>query len=146
MTELFLLATIAGQTVAIRSDQVESVVDIGDVTPVPRAARHVRGLAALRSRVVTVIDTGIALDGRAAGDTHRRAIVTKVEGHYYALLVEALDDVTEFTPLPMVAGLVLNAIWESVTDGMIERDGAPVLILDLAAVVARITEESRQVA
>ena len=59
--QLFLIAHIAGRGVAIDSAQVESVVDIGHVTPTPRVARHIRGLAALRSRVVTVIDTHAAL-------------------------------------------------------------------------------------
>ena len=59
--DLFLIAHIAGRGVAIESGQVDSVVDIGDVVAVPLADRAVRGLAALRSRVVTVIDTGIAL-------------------------------------------------------------------------------------
>ncbi|NWP61371.1 chemotaxis protein CheW, partial [Escherichia coli] len=54
MSHLYLIAQIAGRAVAIDSEQVESVVDIGEVTAVPRASAHVRGLAALRSRVVTV--------------------------------------------------------------------------------------------
>ena len=60
--QLFLIAHIAGRGVAIDSAQVESVVDIGAVTPTPRAAPHIRGLAALRSRVVTVIDAGRILN------------------------------------------------------------------------------------
>ncbi len=63
MPQLFLLATIVGQEVAIRSDHVESVVDIGAITPVARTSRAVRGLAALRSRVVTVIDRPFAATG-----------------------------------------------------------------------------------
>src|SRR3546814_1121755 len=56
MNGLFLIAEIGGRAVAISADQIESVVDIGVVTPIPLADARVRGLAALRSRVVTVID------------------------------------------------------------------------------------------
>jgi hypothetical protein len=73
MSHLYLIAQVAGRPVAIDSDQVESVVDIGEVTAVPRASRHVRGLAALRSRVVTVVDTQSAL-GMEAADHARRAV------------------------------------------------------------------------
>ena len=59
--DLFLIAHVAGRAVAIDGAQVDSVVDLGDVVPAPGAVRAVRGLAALRSRVVTVIDTGVAL-------------------------------------------------------------------------------------
>ncbi|PNB54031.1 chemotaxis protein CheW, partial [Pseudomonas sp. GW531-E2] len=93
---LFLIAQIAGRPVAIESSQVESVVDIGSIIPVPRAERQVRGLAALRSRVVTVIDTRAALGLEAAEVDASRAIITIVEGHYYAILVDALDDVAPF--------------------------------------------------
>jgi two-component system chemotaxis sensor kinase CheA len=41
--------------------------------------QHVRGLAALRSRVVTVVDTQSAL-GWPRGSTARRAVITHVEG------------------------------------------------------------------
>ncbi len=146
MVELLLMATIGGQPVAIRSDQVESVVDIGPVTPVPRAPEAVRGLAALRSRVVTVIDAAIALGDAAVASPRRRAVVTQVDGHHYALLVDALDDVLEFPVRPLTAGLVLGVRWASVADAMIERDGQPVLILDLPGIVARATGETRAAA
>lgn len=145
MDELFLLATVAGQAVAIRSDQVESVVDIADVVPVPRASAHVRGLAALRSRVVTVIDTAAVLDHSALDLRHRRAVVTMVDGHHYALLVEAVDDVTEFRAVPLAPGLVLDGAWSSIVPGMIERDRHPILIVDLPAIVARIGSDVRHI-
>ncbi len=137
MGELFLLATIVGQEVAIRSQHVESVVDINAVTPVPRTSRAVRGLAALRSRVVTVIDTVIVLDEAAPDAVRRRAVVTQVDGHHYALLVDTLDDVTRFVPRSLSSGLMPGAEWAAIADGLIERDGRPVLILDLPAIVAR---------
>src|SRR3546814_8303687 len=50
MNGLFLIAEIGGRAVAISADQIESVVDIGVVTPIPLADARVRGIAALRSR------------------------------------------------------------------------------------------------
>ena len=50
MSGLFLIAHIAGRAVAIDSAQVESVVDIGTVVPVPRAAAQVLGLAGITMR------------------------------------------------------------------------------------------------
>ena len=93
MTGLFLIAQVAGRAVAIPADQVDSVVDLGEVVPVPGAERALRGLAALRSRVVTVIDTGLALGLEPTPEGVHRAVITRVDGHYYAVLVDALDDV-----------------------------------------------------
>ena len=134
MAHLYLIAQIAGRAVAIDSDQVESVVDIGEVTAVPRASAHVRGLAALRSRVVTVVDTQAAL-GIAGHSDARRAVITLVDGHHYAMLVDALDDVAPFDLLPLEAGVGLDAAWRGAGRGLVERDGEPILAIDLAGLV-----------
>ncbi|MDR6849160.1 MAG: chemotaxis protein CheW [Sphingomonas sp.] len=132
---LFLIAQIAGRPVAIESSQVESVVDIGTVIPVPRAERQVRGLAALRSRVVTVIDTRAALGLDAAEVDAGRAIITIVEGHYYAILVDALDDVAPFELAPLSAGILLDKGWLKVGRGIVEREGEPILAIALDGLI-----------
>ncbi|MDX5984756.1 chemotaxis protein CheW [Sphingomonas echinoides] len=132
---LFLIAQIAGRPVAIESSQVESVVDIGSIIPVPRAERQVRGLAALRSRVVTVIDTRAALGLEAAEVDAGRAIITIVEGHYYAILVDALDDVAPFDLTPLSAGILLDKGWLKVGRGIVERDGEPILAIALDGLI-----------
>ncbi|WP_010217424.1 chemotaxis protein CheW [Sphingomonas sp. PAMC 26621] len=132
---LFLIARIAGRTVAIESSQVESVVDIGAVIPVPRAEQHVRGLAALRSRVVTVIETRAAL-GLPAGDgSAMRAVITVVEGHHYAVLVDALEDVAAFDLMPLSAGVALDKGWQRVGRGIVDRDGEPILVIALDVLI-----------
>jgi purine-binding chemotaxis protein CheW len=132
---LFLIAQIAGRTVAIESSQVESVVDIGTVIPVPRAERQVRGLAALRSRVVTVIDTRAALGLEPVEVDAGRAIITIVDGHHYAILVDALDDVAPFDLAPLSAGILLDKGWLTVGRGIVERDGEPILAIELVGLI-----------
>ena len=133
--QLFLIAQIAGRSVAIDANQVESVVDIGHVVAVPRADAHVRGLAALRSRVVTVIDTRAALGLEPGEADGGRAVITPVDGHHYAMLVDALDDVAPFTAQPLAAGVPLSGMWQRAGRNLIERDGEPILAIDLAALV-----------
>lgn len=134
MSRLFLIAHVAGRTVAIPSDQVESVIDIGEVTAIPCAPPQVRGLAALRSRIVTVIDTRIALDLQSSSDGGR-AVIVLVDGHHYAMLVDALDDVAAFALHPLANGIALDPHWRSIALGLVERDGEPVLVIDLAALI-----------
>jgi purine-binding chemotaxis protein CheW len=133
--ELFLIAHIAGRGVAIETAQVDAVVDIAEVVAVPLAEASVRGLVALRSRVVTVIDTGTALGLEATPASARRAVITRVDGHHYAILVDSLEDVALFERQPLSPGLALDRGWASAGVGLVERDGEPLLILDLAALV-----------
>ena len=141
---LFLIAQIAGRTVAIDSAQVESVVDIGTIVPVPRAERQVRGLAALRSRVVTVIDTHAALGLDPGPVGAMRAVITIVDGHHYAVLVDALDDVAPFDLAPLSAGIMLDKGWRVIGRGMVERGtdaqgSEPILAIALDALIPGIT-------
>lgn len=133
-TALYLIAQIAGRTVAIESDQVESVVDIGSVVAIPRTSPVVRGLAALRSRVVTVIDTRVALGLPSEGQSNR-AVIVQSDGHPYALLVDALEDVAPFSAQPLANGVALDAAWAAIGRGLIERDGEPVLAIDLVSLI-----------
>lgn len=137
MTELYLIAHVAGRTVAIESNQVESVVDIGEITAVPRAPAPVRGLAALRSRIVTVVDTRLAL-GLSDPTEVARAVIILVDGHHYAMLVEALDDVAPFTLQPLANGIALDPAWRAIARGLVERDGEPVLAVDLTALIPAV--------
>lgn len=134
MRTLFLIASLAGRTVAIGSEQVDSVVDIGDIVAAPRTAPAVRGLAALRSRVVTVIDTHAAL-GLPAGVDMKRGVIVRADGHLYAFMVEGLDDVVEHELQPLANGMSLDATWRPIALGMIDHAGEPVLAIDLALLV-----------
>jgi purine-binding chemotaxis protein CheW len=133
--DLFLIAHIAGRGVAIDTTQIDSVVDLSPVVAVPRAPSAVRGLVALRSRVVTVVDTGIALGLAAMPADARRAIITRLDGHHYAMLVDSLEDVASFARQPLSSGLALDRGWAAAADGMVERDGEPMLVIDLARLV-----------
>lgn len=132
---LFLIACIAGQGVVFDADQVDSVVDIGEVVAVPRAEPSVRGLTALRSRVITVVDTRRALGLESTASHVRRAVITRQDGHYYAMLVDALEDIETFDMRPMPHVAPKDGRWSRAANGMVFRDGEPLLVLDLAKLV-----------
>lgn len=137
MNTLKLIATIAGQRIALPADAIESVVEIDAITPVPLAAAHVAGLAALRSRVLTVIDTYAALEiGCYCPSDQLQAVVVTIDGHLYGLLVDEVEDVVDIAaePEPQPAGL--GAGWALNALGLIEHDGHAILLLDPARLVA----------
>lgn len=139
MSDLHLLAQVAGRAIAVPAVAVESVVDIASIVAAPRAHPAVRGLAALRSRVVTVIDTWQVLGLPPGPPEAARAILTVVEGHYHALLVDRLEDVAPLEVAPVPAGLALGSRWTRVVTGTAEREGAPLLVVDLARLIGGLT-------
>ncbi|NIJ08888.1 purine-binding chemotaxis protein CheW [Sphingomonas vulcanisoli] len=130
MESLYLIVRVAGDTVALRADGISSVVEIDAISAVPRVAPHIRGLFALRSRILTVIDSTAALGlGRCNRQAAHTAVVISSDGHGYALLVEEVVDVIEGgAPSPCVA--VIGAGWSRVTVGQIETPIGDILLLD----------------
>ncbi|QIL02670.1 chemotaxis protein CheW [Sphingomonas sinipercae] len=138
MNELLLIVTIAGERVALPAAVVESVVELDALIPVPRAAPHVAGLSALRSRVLTVIDCRRSLelgltDSAAA---IREAAVVELDGHHYALLVDLVEDVVEALADPTPVRAAMGPGWERVSTGMVETETGPLLLVDVAALIS----------
>ena len=137
MNELLLIVTIAGSRVAFPAAKVESVVELDALSPVPRAASHVAGLSALRSRVLTVIDCQRSLELGATdlSGLHEAAVV-EVDGHHYALTVDAVEDVVEALSEPQPVRATMEAGWERVGLGMVETEEGPLLLIDIDALIA----------
>ena len=131
--EQFLIARIDVRHVAIPTAHVESVIDLAEVLPAPLAPPEIRGLVAIRSRVVTVIDPDVALGLPPSPLDRRRAVITAVDGHHYAILVESLDEVETLERQPLSSGLALGRGWHDCAIGIVEHDGEPMLILDFHA-------------
>lgn len=137
MAELLLIARLAGRRIAFPAAKVEAVVELEGITPAPCAAPHVAGLAALRSRVLTVIDGRAALDLGGAGEGPARdAIVVPCDGHTYALMVEEVEDVIEAdAPVAPLAAPV-GAGWARVATGTVEVGSELFLLVDPALLIA----------
>jgi purine-binding chemotaxis protein CheW len=140
MNELLLIVTIGGQRVALPAAAVESVVELDTLIPVPRAAPHVAGLSALRSRVLTVIDCmrSLELGTSDTSDGIREAAVVELDGHHYALIVDIVEDVVEALGDPSPVRAAMGAGWERVSQGMVETEVGPLLLVDVAALVSGI--------
>lgn len=138
MNELLLLVRIADQRVALPAVRIESVVEIDTLIPVPRAAYHIAGLAALRSRVLTVVccRRSLILPWEDRSGEILEAAVTELDGHHYALIVDGVEDVLEARSDPTPVRAAMGEGWERVSTGMVETEEGAFLLIDVAALVA----------
>ena len=137
MSELFLVLQMAGERVALPASQVESVVELESLTPVPGAASHIAGLAALRSRVLPVVDPYSVLGREPPARTGAcEAVMMEWDSHPYALLVDSVHDVVDAPGhvLPLKASL--RPGWERVSSGMVEIDDRVMLLIDARAILS----------
>lgn len=137
MSDLLLVVTIAGERVAIPAGEVEAVVEVEGLTPIPRAADHVAGLTALRSRVLTAIDGMASLElGRTPARASHNAIVIEAESCPYALLVDSVEDVVDFAGEVRAVRTTLTGGWKRVARGMVEVGDDLLLLVDSGALLA----------
>ncbi|WP_420605659.1 chemotaxis protein CheW [Novosphingopyxis sp.] len=132
MNNLYLVARIAGTDVAIPTREVESVVSVGEIVPVPAAAKRIAGLFALRSRVVTMIDGAWTVSGeRTDIQPGAIAIVTAIGGHIYGFVAERVEDVLTIEPdrIMDAGGIALG--WSDVATGVATMDERALLIVSL---------------
>ena len=135
MADLLLILRIAGERVAFPASQVESVIELEEITPVPRTPHHVAGLTALRSRVLTVIDCRASL-GLDRFDEGAEAVVVTSGGHPYALRVDGVEDVIEASGAPSPIVVPLSGGWGRIARATVEIDGDLLLLVDPHALVA----------
>lgn len=137
MSGLVVLITIDGKRAAIAAPDVESVIELDTIYPVPGAPAHVAGLTAMRSQTMTVINSSIALGLPGASNNAERCPVVSIDGHLYAMLVDSVEDVVEASSecTPIAGGY--GAAWERVAKGMVETDTGPVLLIDPQALILR---------
>ncbi len=133
---LYLIAIIDGARVAIESDLVESVVHVHEVIPVPQSNQAVAGLFALRSRVLTLIDSQYLVTGKSSPvQNGALAIIAEISGHHFGLLVESVEDVVSISLEEIEKQVKPAAKWANLSTGIVEVGGKVAMIIDPAALV-----------
>jgi purine-binding chemotaxis protein CheW len=134
---LFLLANIADTPIAIPTEELEAVVHLGEIVPVARTAPFVRGLAALRSRVLTVVDPRARITGRLELlGSAPLAIVAEVEGHNYALVIDDVSDICAIAEGVVPLSGRIDPAWAPFTRGMVLHEDTTHLVLSIEELIS----------
>jgi purine-binding chemotaxis protein CheW len=121
----------------IRVDQVREIIRVGEITRVPQAPAHVRGVANLRGRILAVVEIRTRLGLTAAVLTPRsRIIVVEIRGRILGILVDAVLQVTK-VPVETVTAApeeVLSAQSDYIS-GVARWNSRLIILLDVAKVL-----------
>lgn len=152
MKPLQLCTFVVGDVLfGIDVDRVLEVVGPMPVTPVPLAARAVRGLLNLRGQIVTAIDArarlGFEPPEDAAHDDRRAAIVVRTDGGIVCVLIDEIGDLVSFDAPGEAPPPTMSRALRAVVDGIFELDGRLLLQIEaskfaeLGAQVVPVTGE-----
>ena len=137
---------LGNETYAINVMQVQEVLRMTEIAPVPGAPGHVLGIINLRGNVVTVIDARMRLGLTSKeDDDSTRIIVIEVNKQVIGILVDSVAEVvelaaTEIEPAPNVG----NDESSKYIQGIASRDGELVIVVDLNRLLS--DEEWQEVA
>ncbi len=133
--ELYLIARVASQWLALPAVSVEAVVAVRDVVPAPLAPPSVRGLVAIRSRLLTLIDTALVAGEQTFGDAAPLMAIVAIDGHGYGLALDEVEDVVALFMAEVPARL--GSGWQALVSGVADhQDGRALLRLDPTDVIA----------
>ena len=69
-------------------------------------------------------------------DGIREAAVVEFDGHHYALIVDLVEDVVEALSDPAPVRGAMGPGWERVSLGMADTETGPLLLVDVATLIA----------
>ena len=124
---------------ALPISQVQEIKRVGDITRVPNAPEHVRGVMNLRGRIVPVIELKKRLSlGEAMIDQESRIVVVEQGRKVLGLMVDRVAQV-----LNMSTGQIEDApeevvlIQENYIRGVGKMDERMIILLDLEQIVGK---------
>jgi len=126
---LYVIAVIAGQRIALDAANVAAVVDLTNIVPVPLAPPHVLGLCALRSLILTVVDLAGSL-GQPPEKVSRRAITMEIAGHHYAFVVSSVEHVEPSIEKPQPVDASIGANWTAAVSARVQTESGTALLLE----------------
>jgi purine-binding chemotaxis protein CheW len=77
--------------------RVREVLRVGDITRVPEAPPHIRGVTSVRGRILPIVElrTRLGLPGLGEPGSRARIVVVEAHGRVLGLLVDAVRQVTK---------------------------------------------------
>jgi purine-binding chemotaxis protein CheW len=94
----YVLCELAGATYALRSDDIEQLEMVGQLTAVPNAPAFVDGVTSVRGRVIPAVSLRARFGfDRAPHDLRSRLVVVRSGGRSVGLIV---DSAREFAKIP----------------------------------------------
>jgi purine-binding chemotaxis protein CheW len=97
----------------------------------------IAGIFALRSRVLTLVDTQFHITGvQQNAQKGTLAVVTEIAGHQYGLLVDKVHDVVPIAVEQADSNIRPPAAWNRYVDHIAMHEGELVMILNTDALVS----------
>lgn len=119
--EQFVICAVGEDRVAVHVDAVQRIVDLTDITRVPRTSDAIDGITDLRGEITAVIDPRVLFDvGPIAEPSEEQDVVVFQLGREEGNSGLRIDDVADVRPIP-VSRLLLDPSETTADSEEVER-------------------------
>lgn len=80
---------------AVETAKVQSITDVMEITKVPKAPMHIKGLINLRGNILSLLDINLLLNIDKEDNSQRNIIIVDIEEEEIAILVDEVEEVLE---------------------------------------------------
>lgn len=80
---------------AVETSKVQSINDMMQITVVPKAPRHIKGLINLRGNVISLLDINLLLDEEDNDEGQNNIIILEMQDELIGIAVDEVDEVLE---------------------------------------------------
>ncbi|RAO98900.1 chemotaxis protein CheW [Petrotoga sp. 9PW.55.5.1] len=123
---------IINQEYALPIENIESVVDMADITPVPNSEYFIVGLINLRGRIVPVIDLARILELNVGEEhTFENILILNINNEEVGMLVDEVENVISIDPNKLEKIQSKKDIYSEKVKGVIKIQSRLIVYLDL---------------
>jgi purine-binding chemotaxis protein CheW len=127
---------IHNQEYAIEVEEIESVVDIEEVTPVPNSREFINGVINLRGRIVPVVDLTKKINIKLPEEHEfENILVLKIDEQEIGVFVDEVKNVLSIDETKLENIQSKNDVYTGKVKGTIKVDNRLIIYLDIRAIL-----------
>lgn len=86
---------LSNEQFAVETAKVQSINDMMEITKVPNAPEHIKGLINLRGNIISLLDINLLLGVNHDGEEQSNIIILNIEDEMVGITVDQVDEVLE---------------------------------------------------
>ncbi len=127
---------IHNQEYAIEVEEIESVVDIEEVTPVPKSREFINGIINLRGRIVPVVDLTKKINIKLPEEHEfENILILKIDEQEIGVFVDEVKNVLSIDETNLENIQSKNDVYTGKVKGTIKVNNRLIIYLDIRAIL-----------
>ncbi len=90
-----IIFNLGEEQFAVKTEVVQNITDMMEVTRVPKAPKYIKGLINLRGNVISLLDLNLLLDVKGKKEEYDSTIIIKIGDEAVGIAVDTVEEVLD---------------------------------------------------